>query len=157
MRETGGRVALTLTASLTGTTSVLDADLVVLATGYRPLDPTTLLGGPGALLGRDADGALDLRRDHRARLTEPADAGLYLVGQSEHSHGLSSTLLSTLGVRAGEVLASVLARRAGSDGVPSLPDGAAASPVAVTSGDAPDATRATPSGAAGGALPVAAR
>jgi len=84
----------------------------VLATGYRPLDPATLLGVATDLLGRDADGALDLHRDHRARLTEPADAGLYLVGQSEHSHVLSSTLLSTLGVRAGEVLASVLARRA---------------------------------------------
>lgn len=107
-----GPVALTLAENLTGTTTVLDADLVVLATGYRPLDPATLLGGTTDLLGRDADGALDLHRDHRARLTEPADAGLYLVGQSEHSHGLSSTLLSTLGVRAGEVLASVLARRA---------------------------------------------
>lgn len=109
---TGGPVALTLAENLTGTTAVLDADLVVLATGYRPLDPATLLGGTTDLLGRDADGALDLHRDHRARLTEPAVAGLYLVGQSEHSHGLSSTLLSTLGVRAGEVLASVLARRA---------------------------------------------
>lgn len=123
----GGPVALTLAESLTGTTAVLDADLVVLATGYRPLDPATLLGGTTDLLGRDADGALDLHRDHRARLTEPADAGLYLVGQSEHSHGLSSTLLSTLGVRAGEVLASVLSRRgdAGSAGhAPGETDGA---------------------------------
>lgn len=144
-----GPVALTLAENLTGTTAVLDADLVVLATGYRPLDPTTLLGGsrdddgsraepsPGAagsgreaagLLGRDADGALDLHRDHRVRLTEPADAGLYLVGQSEHSHGLSSTLLSTLGVRAGEVLASVLSRRG------------------TAPGEESDAGRATPSG-----------
>jgi len=123
-----GPVALTLAGNLTGTTTVLDADLVVLATGYRPLDPATLLGPGGAdLLARDADGALDLRRDHRARLTEPADAGLYLVGQSEHSHGLSSTLLSTLGVRAGEVLASVLARRAAPPvpAVPAVPAGPA--------------------------------
>jgi L-ornithine N5-monooxygenase len=219
-----GPVSLTLASSLTGTTSVLDADLVVLATGYRPLDPTTLLGrdrlderradagrragsdaagrraGSGApggrdgiagaaagdLLGRDADGALDLHRDHRARLTEPADAGLYLVGQSEHTHGLSSTLLSTLGVRAGEVLASVLGRRA-AIGTPSdRPDGARplTGPVAsasaqgatsaVTSSghssgrssgrssgtdpaDAPHATRATTSARTGDSLPVAAR
>lgn len=141
----GGPVALTLAENLTGTTAVLDADLVVLATGYRPLDPATLLGAATDLLGRDADGALDLYRDHRARLTEPADAGLYLVGQSEHSHGLSSTLLSTLGVRAGEVLASVLARRGG----------------AGSAGHAPGAThgaaRATPSGSVltgGTALPA---
>ncbi|MET4225789.1 lysine N(6)-hydroxylase/L-ornithine N(5)-oxygenase family protein [Oerskovia enterophila] len=175
----GGPVSLTLAENLTGTTVVLDSDLVVLATGYRPLDPTTLLGGsrdgeglgsepsPGAegsgrgaagLLGRDADGALDLHRDHRVRLTEPADAGLYLVGQSEHSHGLSSTLLSTLGVRAGEVLASVLARRAGSGDTTTTtpPDGAAAQ-ASATSGEAADAARATSSGAAGTALPVAAR
>ncbi len=115
----GGTVTLTLAENLTGTTTVLDADLVVVATGYRPLDVTTLLTAPGAaddraLVVRDAAGAPDLHRDHRARLAEPSDAGLYLVGQSEHSHGLSSTLLSTLGVRAGEVLSSVLARRAGS-------------------------------------------
>ncbi|OCI29523.1 lysine N(6)-hydroxylase/L-ornithine N(5)-oxygenase family protein [Oerskovia enterophila] len=165
-----GPVALTLAENLTGTTAVLDADLVVLATGYRPLDPTTLLGGsrddeglrtkpssaataPGreaaGLLGRDADGALDLHRDHRVRLTEPTDAGLYLVGQSEHSHGLSSTLLSTLGVRAGEVLASVLSRRG------------------TAPGEESDAGRATPSGGEGPdvrsartpdvAFPVAAR
>jgi L-ornithine N5-monooxygenase len=113
----GGSVTLTLAENLTGTTTVLDADLVVVATGYRPLDVTTLLTAPGgaddrALVVRDAAGAPDLHRDHRARLAEPSDAGLYLVGQSEHSHGLSSTLLSTLGVRAGEVLGSVLTRRA---------------------------------------------
>ncbi|TGJ95355.1 L-lysine 6-monooxygenase, partial [Actinotalea fermentans ATCC 43279 = JCM 9966 = DSM 3133] len=63
-RPVGGPVALTLAENLTGTTAVLDADLVVLATGYRPLDPATLLGGATDLLGRDADGALDLHRDH---------------------------------------------------------------------------------------------
>ncbi|QJW35853.1 lysine N(6)-hydroxylase/L-ornithine N(5)-oxygenase family protein [Cellulosimicrobium protaetiae] len=112
----GDRVTLTLADNLTETTTRLDADLVVVATGYRPLDVTTLLTGAGpddrALVVRDTAGAPDLHRDHRARLAEPSDAGLYLVGQSEHSHGLSSTLLSTLGVRAGEVLGSVLARRA---------------------------------------------
>ncbi|MFE4464222.1 lysine N(6)-hydroxylase/L-ornithine N(5)-oxygenase family protein [Oerskovia sp. NPDC056781] len=136
----GGPVALTLAENLTGTTAVLDADLVVLATGYRPLDPATLLGGATDLLGRDADGALDLHRDHRARLTEPADAGLYLVGQSEHSHGLASTLLSTLGVRAGEVLASVLARR-GDHAAPTAQAGHAP-------GGTAGATHAAPSGRA---------
>lgn len=46
-------------------------------------------------------------------MTAPnVSADIYLQGGTEHTHGLTSTLLSTTAVRAGEICASLLARRA---------------------------------------------
>jgi L-ornithine N5-oxygenase len=38
-------------------------------------------------------------------------AGIYVQGATEHTHGLSSTLLSNVAVRSGEIAASIVARR----------------------------------------------
>ena len=56
-----------------------------------------------------ADGRVRVGRDYRVETTEAARAGIYLQGATEHTHGLGSTLLSNVAVRAGEILASVLA------------------------------------------------
>jgi L-ornithine N5-monooxygenase len=42
-------------------------------------------------------------------------ADIYLQGGTEHTHGLTSTLLSTTAVRAGEICASLLARHRATD------------------------------------------
>jgi L-ornithine N5-oxygenase len=86
-----------------------DADAIVYATGYRPADPMRLLGRTGRLCRRDGAGRLCIGRDYRLDLTVPGRAGLFVTGASEHAHGLSSTLLSNVAVRAGEILESVLA------------------------------------------------
>ncbi len=114
-------VELAVESLIDGEREVLTADVVVYATGYRPTDPLWLLAGDlGRACARDAFGRLEIRRDYRlatGRLTDgaPLAAGLYVQGATEHTHGISSTLLSNLAVRSGEIVASIAA-----DGTPSV-------------------------------------
>ncbi|WP_406205831.1 lysine N(6)-hydroxylase/L-ornithine N(5)-oxygenase family protein [Kitasatospora sp. NBC_01560] len=87
----------------TGEIATLDADAVVYATGYRPSDPVDLLGDLAASCKRDDRGLLQVGRDYRVVTEESLRAGIYLQGPTEHSHGISSGLLSNIGVRAGEI------------------------------------------------------
>jgi L-ornithine N5-monooxygenase len=91
-----------------GRVTRLEADAIVYATGYRPSDPTRVLGRTARLRPAGTAGRLSISRDHRLDLTIPGRAGLFLTGASEYAHGLSSTLLSNVAVRAGELLESVL-------------------------------------------------
>ena len=95
----------------TGERSHLHADALVYATGYAPTDAGRLLGRAGELAVRRPDGALAVERDYRITLAPPADAALYVQGGTEHTHGISSTLLSNIAIRAGEIVESVTARR----------------------------------------------
>lgn len=88
----------------------LVADALVLATGYRPTDPAAALGEAARLVRRRRDGAPEVERDYRLALDVPATAGIYLQGGTEHSHGITSTLLSNIAVRAGEIVESVVGR-----------------------------------------------
>lgn len=95
----------------TGERQVLAADVLVLATGYRPRDLASLLGEAAKLCLRDDGDAVRVGRDHRVETAPEVTAGLYLQGGTEHTHGLTSTLLSTVAVRAEEIHRSVLAGR----------------------------------------------
>ncbi|MFD9432416.1 lysine N(6)-hydroxylase/L-ornithine N(5)-oxygenase family protein [Streptomyces sp. NPDC060002] len=95
----------------TGERQVLAADVLVLATGYRPRDLASLLGEAAKLCLRDDGDAVRVGRDHRVETLPEVTAGLYLQGGTEHTHGLTSTLLSTVAVRAEEIHRSVLAGR----------------------------------------------
>lgn len=88
---------------LDGRQQSLDVDAVVFGTGYEALDTTTLLGADADLVRRDTAGRPVVARDHRAELTVPGRGRLVLVGQSDHLHGMTSPLLSTVAVRAGEI------------------------------------------------------
>ncbi|WP_241840547.1 SidA/IucD/PvdA family monooxygenase [Frankia sp. CcI49] len=86
----------------------LEVDAVVFATGFRPSDPRGLLGD-----GIDLEAALDgdeplVARDYSLRVPG-LEGRIFLSGGVEHSHGLSSSLLSTLAVRAGEILEAAVA------------------------------------------------
>ncbi|UGQ15638.1 lysine N(6)-hydroxylase/L-ornithine N(5)-oxygenase family protein [Yinghuangia sp. ASG 101] len=110
----------------TGKTETLRADVVVYATGYLPGDALALVEGAEAVCAYDADGRPRLGRDYRVVTEKPSAAGIYLQGPTEHTHGIGSTLLSNIAVRAGEILASVgehLGRGTGSNGraVPGVP------------------------------------
>ncbi|MFJ3670277.1 lysine N(6)-hydroxylase/L-ornithine N(5)-oxygenase family protein [Streptomyces sp. NPDC090106] len=96
----------------TGERQVLPADVLVLATGYRPRDLSVLLGEAAKLCLRDDGDAIRVNRDHRVETVPEVTAGIYLQGGTEHTHGLTSTLLSTVAVRADEIHRSVLADRA---------------------------------------------
>lgn len=96
----------------TGEKQVLSADVLVLATGYRPRDLGSLLGEAAKLCLRDDGDEIRVGRDHRVETVPEVTAGLYLQGGTEHTHGLTSTLLSTVAVRAEEIHRSVQATKA---------------------------------------------
>ncbi|MBC6461250.1 lysine N(6)-hydroxylase/L-ornithine N(5)-oxygenase family protein [Actinomadura sp. HBU206391] len=96
----------------TGARAGLDADLLVYATGYRPGDPLALLGEVGERCRTRAEGGLRVERDYRVATTDDVRCGIYLQGATEHTHGLTSTLLSNTAVRAGEIVGSIAARSA---------------------------------------------
>ncbi len=98
-----------VTSLLNGERRRLRVDVVVCATGYEPADTRRLLGAMADRCHVDARGLLRLGRDYRIVTDDCVVAGIYVQGATEHTHGISSTLLSNTAVRAGEILASVLA------------------------------------------------
>ncbi|MGI5336126.1 lysine N(6)-hydroxylase/L-ornithine N(5)-oxygenase family protein [Streptomyces sp. CA-181903] len=98
-----------------GETFTLDCDAVVFATGYHAADPRELLGDLADECLTDEQGRLRVDRDHRVLTTDRVRVGIYLQGGTEHTHGITSSLLSTLAVRSGEICDSLLLRRAERD------------------------------------------
>ncbi|MFF0551247.1 lysine N(6)-hydroxylase/L-ornithine N(5)-oxygenase family protein [Streptomyces sp. NPDC004311] len=106
--DSAGAVA-TVRSLIDGTTAELPCDAVVYATGYRAPDPRDLLGDLVEECLTDGRGRLRIGRDHRVATTPRLRAGIYLQGAgTEHTHGLTSSLLSTLAVRSGEICDSLL-------------------------------------------------
>ncbi|NGN67718.1 lysine N(6)-hydroxylase/L-ornithine N(5)-oxygenase family protein [Streptomyces sp. A7024] len=91
----------------------LGVDAIVFATGYAPLDPAPLLGDLDRYCLRDASGRHRVTRDWRLVTTPDLPCGIYLQGGTEHTHGLTSALLSNIAVRSGEIADSVIRRRLG--------------------------------------------
>ncbi|GII63965.1 lysine/ornithine N-monooxygenase [Sphaerisporangium krabiense] len=112
VRETGAGLEVTVEFLPTGEREVLTVDVLVHATGYRSPDISALLGEAAKLCLRDEEDGVRVGRDHRVAVTPPVTAGVYLQGGTEHTHGISSTLLSTTAIRAGEIRESLLAHRA---------------------------------------------
>ncbi|MFG2051408.1 lysine N(6)-hydroxylase/L-ornithine N(5)-oxygenase family protein [Micromonospora sp. NPDC048935] len=110
-REHDGRVAVTVETLTTGEVSVLDADVLICATGYQPVDPFPLLDDAARYYHRDEFGRAVVQRDYRIRADASVRANVYLQGGTEHSHGISASLLSNAAVRAGEILGSIVGRR----------------------------------------------
>ena len=88
----------------------IDADVIVYATGYRPANPVRLLGDLAGQCERDEQGRLRVARDYRVVTRPEVRGGIYLQGGTEHTHGITSSLLSNTAVRVGEILDSVLRR-----------------------------------------------
>ncbi|RTL66615.1 MAG: L-lysine 6-monooxygenase [Pseudonocardiaceae bacterium] len=103
-------VELVLESMLDGGREAVRADLVVYATGYRPSDPCDLLGDLTGSCLRDDAGRLSINRDYRVATDPALRAGIYVQGATEHTHGLSSTLLSNIAVRSGEIVQSIAER-----------------------------------------------
>ncbi|MGQ0626120.1 MAG: lysine N(6)-hydroxylase/L-ornithine N(5)-oxygenase family protein [Sporichthyaceae bacterium] len=100
-------VKVSVTTLTTGARTNLDADLLIYCTGYVPADPWSLLGEVGGYCHRDEAGRLRIDRDFRVVTSTALRAGIYVQGATEHTHGLSSTLLSNSAVRAGDILDSL--------------------------------------------------
>ncbi|MFJ2278686.1 lysine N(6)-hydroxylase/L-ornithine N(5)-oxygenase family protein [Streptomyces sp. NPDC087866] len=127
VKETQDKVRATVTSLVTGEETLLDADVVVFATGYSPADPLGLLGEAAELCLRDDEGRVRVERDYRIATDAALNCGIYLQGGTEHTHGITSALLSNTAIRVGEILDSLLDRS-----VKSAPD--AARPVIGKSG-----------------------
>ncbi|GLY17690.1 SidA/IucD/PvdA family monooxygenase [Kineosporia rhizophila] len=128
VREQAGQVAVTVRSLTSDRRVEIEADLAVFATGYDPVDPRPLLGDLAGLCPTDENGRLRIRRDYRVETAPGIRAGIYLQGGTEHTHGLSSSLLSTIAVRAGEILSSVVGNVSAEVDEPSA--GGAKAPVA---------------------------
>jgi L-ornithine N5-oxygenase len=109
--QSGNRVAVTVEAMLTGDRAVIEADVLVCATGYAPADPFPLLDELATRCEYDEQGRARVDRDYRVRADPDVRAGIYLQGGTEHTHGISSSLLSNTATRSGEILESVVNRR----------------------------------------------
>ncbi|MFD5831569.1 lysine N(6)-hydroxylase/L-ornithine N(5)-oxygenase family protein [Lentzea sp. NPDC060358] len=86
----------------------VEADVIVYATGYRPANPVRVLGELAGECVRDEHGRLKVTRDYRVVTGGGIRGGIYLQGGTEHTHGITSSLLSNTAVRVGEILDSVL-------------------------------------------------
>jgi L-ornithine N5-monooxygenase len=108
--ETPDKVRTTVESLVTGEKTPLDADVVVYATGYRPADALGLLGEVGEQCHRDDAGRIRVERDYRVATDPELRCGIYLQGGTEHTHGITSSLLSNTAIRVGEILDSIVDR-----------------------------------------------
>ncbi|KIF72910.1 L-lysine 6-monooxygenase [Streptomyces sp. 150FB] len=111
-KETPDTVHTTVRSLVTGEETSLDADVVVFATGYSPSDPLGLLGQVAERCLRDEEGRVRVGRDYRVATDLDLRCGIYLQGGTEHTHGITSSLLSNTAIRVGEILDSLLDRSA---------------------------------------------
>ncbi|MFF1908758.1 lysine N(6)-hydroxylase/L-ornithine N(5)-oxygenase family protein [Kitasatospora sp. NPDC058218] len=92
-----------------GDVETVNSDIVIFATGYRPADPLPLLGELADFIELDDEGMLRVDRNYRVVTSEKLTCGIYLQGATEHTHGISSSLLSMTAVRSGEIAESLCA------------------------------------------------
>ncbi|MCX5416171.1 lysine N(6)-hydroxylase/L-ornithine N(5)-oxygenase family protein [Streptomyces sp. NBC_00059] len=110
VEEAPGKVRATVRSLVTGEETLLDSDVVVFATGYSPVDPLGLLGDVADHCLRDEEGRVRVERDYRIATDPELRCGIYLQGGTEHTHGITSALLSNTAIRVGEILDSLLDR-----------------------------------------------
>ncbi|VEG55909.1 L-ornithine 5-/L-lysine 6-monooxygenase [Mycolicibacterium aurum] len=94
----------------TGEVDRIECDAVIYATGFAPASLRGILGELYPDLVQD-DGRPVVSRDYRLSTKTPTAGSLYIQGNTEHSHGLTSSLLSNIAVRSGEILESIAAAR----------------------------------------------
>ncbi|MBE2997583.1 lysine N(6)-hydroxylase/L-ornithine N(5)-oxygenase family protein [Nocardiopsis sp. HNM0947] len=112
LTESPEGVAVVVEDLVTGKQTPLPAHYVVFATGYDPADARPLLGGLAESLATARDGRPAVDRDYRVVTDDTLTCGLYLQGGTEHTHGVSASLLSNIATRVAEIVDSVATRTA---------------------------------------------
>lgn len=112
VKQTGSVTRIALHSLFDGECQDLCVDAVVFATGYDVMEPSGLLGDLSRYCLRDEAGQLRVERDYRIVTTPELPCAIYLQGGTEHTHGLSASLLSNIAVRSGEIADSIIRRRA---------------------------------------------
>ena len=108
--ESTDGVAVAVEDLVTGKQTPVPAHYVVFATGYDPADPRPLLGDLAEYLVDTPEGLPAVERDYRMATLDTLTCGLYLQGGTEHTHGVSASLLSNIATRVAEIIDSVAAR-----------------------------------------------
>lgn len=106
--ETDDGVRVTINHLPTSTSATVSADAVVYATGFRSIDLRDLLSGATEQYCFGTDGLPQVTRDYRIKRPSAHTGNVYLHGGVEHSHGLTSTLLSNVAVRSGDIINSII-------------------------------------------------
>ena len=106
--DVDGRVQLQLRDLATGSTEARRYDAVILATGYERRSHRELLAPLKDYLD---DFRVD--RDYQLIARPELETPVFIQGFSQHSHGLSDTLLSVLPARSGEIAAALEQRLEG--------------------------------------------
>lgn len=121
--QAGDTLQIGVESMLTGQLVRLDVDLLICATGYQPMNPGVLLGELDRYCERGDENRYRVERDYRIATSPELRCGIYLQGGTEHTHGLSASLLSNIAVRSGEIVESIVRRRgpAGADST-AMPD-----------------------------------
>ncbi len=104
VRNEDDAVHVTLREDCTQDTTTDRYDVVILATGYDHQNAHHLLSGVDHLLRRHPDGSLQVGRDYAVETLPGVSARLFVQGPTEHSHGLTSSLISILPFRARDIL-----------------------------------------------------
>ena len=104
--ETPDGVQLELENSMDSTTETLNADMLICGTGFHESDPREFFVDLSHI-PVDENGRVIVERDYRLATGDTPAPAIYLCGGVEHSHGFSSSLLSLVSIRAGDVLESV--------------------------------------------------
>ncbi|MEU6768167.1 lysine N(6)-hydroxylase/L-ornithine N(5)-oxygenase family protein [Streptomyces sp. NPDC046853] len=111
VKQAGSGTQVVLRSLLDDRKEEMSVDALVFATGYDGVDPARLLGDFDQHFQRDAAGKHQVERDYRLVAGSDLACGVYLQGGTEHSHGLTSALLSNIAIRGGEIADSIVLRR----------------------------------------------
>lgn len=111
VKRAGDDTRVTVHSSLTEDSYDFDVDVLICATGYDPMETADLLGELDGYCVRDEEGRYRVERDYRLVTSPDLQCGIYLQGGTEYTHGLTSSLLSNIAVRSGEIANSIAERR----------------------------------------------
>ncbi|HEX4498300.1 MAG TPA: SidA/IucD/PvdA family monooxygenase [Thermoanaerobaculia bacterium] len=110
--ETGGAVIAQFRDLLRDEDVTLEADGMIICTGYTWRKQHPLLADVGPFLHKNASDAYHIERDYRLAAGPALTAGVFLQGFAEETHGASETVLSLLAIRAEHIVNNLLATRA---------------------------------------------
>ncbi|HYO11906.1 MAG TPA: SidA/IucD/PvdA family monooxygenase [Thermoanaerobaculia bacterium] len=88
----------------------LEADGLILCTGYRWPKEHPLLDGLSGYIQKNGSNEYKVERDYSLTTAPSFSPGIFLQGFAEGTHGASETVLSLVAIRAGDILKSLLAR-----------------------------------------------
>jgi len=103
------RVSLNIIDNLNGETVSLNADYLVCATGYSPSSIEKILSQDLLnLIERDERGSPKFTRNYQLKIVDPSVPPIFCLGMTQSSHGLTSTLISNMAERSGEVVGEIV-------------------------------------------------